>query len=80
MVNAAGLNAEVDAYNEESMPEFGGLSRMVNRNDVAVTATLIGGRIVYREGRFASWFGVSERAGRFLRAGVSTRSALPVVV
>ena len=80
VVNAAGLNAEVDAYNEESMPEFGGLSRMVNRNDVAVTATLIGGRIVYREGRFASWFGVSERAGRFLRAGVSTRSALPVVV
>lgn len=80
VVNPAGLNAEVDAYNEESMPEFGGLSRMVNRNDVAVTATLIGGRIVYREGRFASWFGVSERAGRFLRAGVSTRSALPVVV
>ncbi|MGB3769560.1 MAG: amidohydrolase family protein [Rhodococcus sp. (in: high G+C Gram-positive bacteria)] len=80
VVNPAGLTAEVDEYNEESMPEFGGLSRMVNRNDTAVTATLIGGRVVYREGRFASWFGVSERAGRFLRAGVRSRNAASVAV
>ncbi|MBM7416463.1 MULTISPECIES: amidohydrolase family protein [Nocardiaceae] len=80
VVNPAGLTDEVDAYNEESMPEFSGLSRMVNRNDDAVTATLIGGRVVYREGRFASWFGVSERAGRFLRAGVRTPAATTVSV
>ncbi len=72
VVNPAGLTDEVDAYREEAMPEFGGLSRMVNRNDDAVTATLVGGRVVYRGGRFASWFGVSERAGQFLRAGVRT--------
>ncbi|MFC7960027.1 N-acyl-D-amino-acid deacylase family protein [Rhodococcoides kroppenstedtii] len=75
VVNPAGLTNEVDAYREETMPEFGGLSRMVNRNDDAVTATLVGGRVVYRGGRFASWFGVSERAGQFLRAGVRTPAA-----
>ncbi|MBT1191956.1 N-acyl-D-amino-acid deacylase family protein [Rhodococcoides kroppenstedtii] len=75
VVNPAGLTDEVDAYREETMPEFGGLSRMVNRNDDAVTATLVGGRVVYRGGRFASWFGVSERAGQFLRAGVRTPAA-----
>ena len=70
VVDPSGLTDEVTAYREETMPEFGGLSRMVNRNDRAVTATLVAGRIVYRDGVFAPWFGVSERAGSFLRAGV----------
>ncbi|QCB48958.1 hypothetical protein E5720_13480 [Rhodococcus sp. PAMC28707] len=72
VIDPAGLDDEVLAYREETMPEFGGLSRMVNRNDQAVTATLIAGRIVYREGEFAPWFGVSERAGSFLRAATTT--------
>ncbi len=72
VIDPAGLDDEVLAYREETMPEFGGLNRMVNRNDLAVTATLIAGRIVYREGEFAPWFGVSERAGSFLRAGTTT--------
>ncbi|MGW5921751.1 N-acyl-D-amino-acid deacylase family protein [Nocardia fluminea] len=69
VIDPEGLDDDVTAYHEEIMPEFGGLSRMVNRNDRAVTATLIAGKIAYRRGQFAPWFGVSERAGRFLRAG-----------
>jgi N-acyl-D-aspartate/D-glutamate deacylase len=73
-----GLDDDVTAYHEEIMPEFGGLSRMVNRNDRAVTATLIAGKIAYRGGQFAPWFGVSERAGRYLRAGADDPVATTV--
>ncbi|GGG22753.1 hypothetical protein GCM10007304_40690 [Rhodococcoides trifolii] len=72
VVDPAGLDDDVIAYREQTMPEFGGLSRMVNRNDRAVTATLVSGRVVFSRGEFAPWFGVSERAGSFLRAGVVT--------
>ncbi|OZF47852.1 N-acyl-D-amino-acid deacylase family protein [Rhodococcus sp. 14-1411-2a] len=72
VIDPAGLDEEVLAYREETMPEFGGLSRMVNRNDRAVAATLVAGRVVFSAGAFAPWFGVSERAGSFLRAGTPT--------
>ena len=72
VIDPEGLNEDVLAYREETMPEFGGLSRMVNRNDRAVTATLVAGRVVFSGGTFAPWFGVSERAGSFLRAGTPT--------
>ncbi|MFD9548588.1 amidohydrolase family protein [Nocardia salmonicida] len=78
IIDPAGLDDDVTAYHEEIMPEFGGLSRMVNRNDRAVSATLIAGKIAYRQGQFAPWFGVSERAGRFLRASADEPIAATV--
>ncbi|MFD3459877.1 amidohydrolase family protein [Nocardia fluminea] len=78
VIDPEGLDDDVTAYHEEIMPEFGGLSRMVNRNDRAVTATLLAGKIAYRSGQFAPWFGVSERAGRFLRAGADDPIAATV--
>lgn len=41
---------------------------MVNRSDDAAVATVINGRLVYREGEFAPGFGI-EKTGQFLRAG-----------
>lgn len=69
IVNPKGLDASVNAYAEAPMPEFGGIPRMVNRNDRAVTATIINGRIAYREGQFAADFGLASGYGRFLCAG-----------
>jgi len=68
VVDPRGLDASVDGYHEAPIPEFGGLSRMVNRSDRAVTATLVGGRVVFERGGFAPGFG-ETRSGRFLRAG-----------
>ncbi|BCJ35863.1 hypothetical protein Athai_33660 [Actinocatenispora thailandica] len=56
-------------YHEAVMPAFGGLRRMVNRNDDAVAATVVGGHLVYENGRFADGFGTTLHAGRVLRAG-----------
>jgi N-acyl-D-glutamate deacylase len=55
-------------YHEEPMPAFGGLRRMVNRNDDAVAATVVGGRVVHEYGRFADGFGTTLHAGRVLPA------------
>ncbi len=61
------LDASLDEYAEEPVDQYGGLSRMVNRNDATVTAVFVGGRAVFREGRPTPLVG-TRRTGRFLRA------------
>jgi N-acyl-D-aspartate/D-glutamate deacylase len=69
VVDPAGLDDETQRYAEATMAEFGGMSRMVNRNDRAVTATIVGGKVVFRSGEFVPGYGTDFAAGRFLRAG-----------
>ena len=61
------LDATLDEYAEATVEQYGGLSRMVNRNDDTVTAVLVGGRTVYRDGELSEIVG-RQRTGRFLRA------------
>jgi N-acyl-D-aspartate/D-glutamate deacylase len=69
------LDASLEAYAESPVEQYGGLSRMVNRNDAAVPHVLVGGREVWREGAPTAVLG-RERTGRFLRAG--RRSVAPL--
>lgn len=66
------LDETVDAYNEEPAPFFDDLSRMVNRNDEAVIATAIGGRVVFGLGEFVEGYGRDVQTGHYLRAGTPT--------
>ena len=59
--------ATLDDYAEESVEEYGGLSRMVNRNDDTVTAVFVGGRAVVLDSKPTDLVG-KQRTGRFLRA------------
>lgn len=61
------LDGSLDEYAEDTVEHYGGLSRMVNRNDDTVTAVLVGGRAVYLDGRLTDLVGAA-RTGRFLRA------------
>ncbi|WKG00943.1 amidohydrolase family protein [Mycolicibacterium sp. HK-90] len=61
------LDDSLDAYAEETVDHYGGLSRMVNRNDETVTTVLVGGRTVFADGKLTGVVG-TERTGRFLRA------------
>lgn len=79
IIDPAGLDDSTDEYHEQPIAEFGGLHRMVNRNDRAVRATVIGGRLVYGDGRFAAGYGRRWRAGQVLRAG-ARRDQLPIPV
>lgn len=67
------LDESLDAYAEETVDHYGGLSRMVNRNDDTVTAVLVGGRTVFADGRLTDLVG-KQRTGQFLRAAHQTPS------
>lgn len=69
VIDPAALDDSVDGYHEEAVPFYGGLRRMVNRNDAAVVATGVGGAVVFRNGEFRDGYGSTARSGRFLRAG-----------
>ncbi|MDT5145885.1 MAG: hypothetical protein QOC58_530 [Mycobacterium sp.] len=75
VIDPAGLDDSLDAYHEEAVPFYGGLRRMVNRNDDAVVATGVGGAVVFRDGRFREGYGQTVKSGRYLRAGA--RNAAP---
>ncbi len=68
VIDPAGLDESVDGYYEEEVSFYGGLRRMVNRNDAAVVATGVGGEVVYRGGVFRDGYGTTVKSGRFLRA------------
>jgi len=69
VIDPAYLDASLDGYHESPMEHFGGLSRMVNRNNATVPAVYIAGKRVIADGEPTQVLG-KERTGRFLRAGV----------
>ncbi len=78
VVDPAGLSDEVDSYHEALMPAFGNMSRMVNRNDAAVSATIVSGVLVFERGDFVEGYGTTLGTGRFLRAGEPRGTVAPV--
>jgi N-acyl-D-aspartate/D-glutamate deacylase len=76
VIDPEALDHRVDGYAEAPVPEFGGLSRMVRRNDAAVVATAVGGEVVFRSGAFVDGYGTERRTGRFLKAGLQQREPI----
>lgn len=64
------LDSTLDEYAECPVPEYDGLSRMVNRNDDTVAAVLVGGTVVVRDGVPTETLG-TERTGSFLAANTA---------
>lgn len=67
IIDPTRLDESLDRYAEEPVDQYGGLSRMVNRNDDTVTAVLVAGQTVFVDGKPTAVVG-RERTGRFLRA------------
>ncbi|MDT5217958.1 MAG: hypothetical protein QOF15_63 [Mycobacterium sp.] len=67
------LDDTLDSYHEADIAAYGGLSRMVNRNDKTVDAVFVSGRAVFRDGQPTEILG-SERTGGFLRADRQPRN------
>jgi N-acyl-D-aspartate/D-glutamate deacylase len=78
VVDPAGLDDRVDSYHEAVMPAFGDMSRMVNRNDAAVSVTIVSGELVFERGDFVEGYGTTLGTGRFLRAGEPRGTVAPV--
>lgn len=73
IIDPARLDQNVHELGEQEMPEYGGLRRMVNRDNGAVAATIVAGRVVYRDGEFADGLGAAWGPGRFLPAATPVR-------
>lgn len=76
VIDPAALDERLEAVHEEPVAEFGGLRRLVRRNDEAVPAVVVGGRVAFRCGQPAEELG-EEAFGRVLRAGAESRTPLP---
>jgi N-acyl-D-aspartate/D-glutamate deacylase len=76
VIDPAALDDSVNEYHEEAVPFYGGLSRMVNRNDAAVIATGVNGVVVFRNGQFREGYGTTAKSGRFLEAGQRVKTAV----
>ncbi|MCH9640369.1 MAG: amidohydrolase family protein [Actinomycetia bacterium] len=70
IIDPAHLDSALDTYAEDPVDQYGGLTRMVNRNDDTVTAVFVGGRAVFLGGEPTELVG-TRRTGRFLRAAHS---------
>ncbi len=70
------LDDSLDAYAEERVEQYGGLSRMVNRNDATVVAVFISGRQVVAHGQPTAILG-TVRTGSFLRVGRRSPAVAP---
>lgn len=68
VVDPAGLDGALDEFHEASMEGFGDLLRLVRRNDRAVRAVLVNGRVAWREGAASPELGRERGFGQLLRA------------
>ncbi|MBD0323299.1 MAG: amidohydrolase family protein [Aldersonia sp.] len=79
VVDPAHLDSSLEAYAEAPVEQYGGLSRMVNRNDDTVRAVFVSGRPVFRDGLPTAVLG-KERTGSFLRADTAVEPVRPAPV
>lgn len=68
VINPAALDARLEGYHEAPMAGLGEIERLVNRNDAAVDAVLINGRLAWRDGKIENGVGSETGFGRFLAA------------
>ena len=69
VVDPAHLDASLDDQIEAPIDELGGFSRLVRRNDAAVPAVVIGGRLAWRDGAAAPGLGRERGFGTFVSSG-----------
>ena len=77
VIDPAHLDA-IDTIEEAPMPEFGGFSRMVRRNDAAVPLVVVRGRVAVRDGAPVEAVGRERGFGQFLPAGAVRSSPMLV--
>lgn len=74
VIDPAHLDGSLDEYHEAPVEAFGGMARMVNRNDRTVKTVLVAGHTVVQDGNPTELVG-QRRTGSFLRADGRPRNA-----
>jgi N-acyl-D-aspartate/D-glutamate deacylase len=68
VVDPGALDGTLEDFHEAEVPGFEGLRRLVRRNDAAVDAVLVAGRVAVTSGTAAAELGRTRGFGRVLRA------------
>ena len=77
IINPLGLNHELDEVSRAEMEGFGGITRLVKRNDLAVDYTIINGKIAYQKDLgFAADLVAALAPARFFAGALAAPSAL----
>jgi len=71
VVNPEHLDESLDEAHEAEMENFGGLRRLVRRNDATIDAVLVGGKLAVQAGMPTPELGRERGFGQVLRAGQS---------
>lgn len=74
VINPEGLGDQLADFQEADIENLD-LKRLVNRSEHAVTATIVAGRVAFRQGRFSPDLGHATGFGTFLPAGA--RGVMP---
>ena len=69
IVDPEKLDERLDQAHEAEMERFGGLQRLVRRNDETINAVLINGKLAVIHGKPTSELGEQRGFGQVLRAG-----------
>lgn len=66
IINPNYLTEVKDDVQEDTIEEFNGFKRLVNRNENVIQQVIVGGRLIYSNSQFAEGYGKSFKSGRFL--------------
>ena len=69
VIDPTKLDETIEQAHEAEMEDFGGLSRLVRRNDATVNAVLINGKLAVKDGVPTGELGCAQGFGQVLRAG-----------
>ena len=69
IIDPTKLDDTIEQAHEAEMEDFGGLSRLVRRNDETVNAVLINGKLAVKDGVPTGELGCAQGFGQVLRAG-----------
>ena len=69
VIDPTKLDERIEAAHEEEMEGFGGLRRLVRRNDETVNAEMVNGKLAVLDGKPTPELGQTRGFGKVLRAG-----------
>jgi N-acyl-D-aspartate/D-glutamate deacylase len=78
IVDPAHLDDSLDNYTEDRIEQYGGLSRMINRNDDTVSAVLVAGHAVFLNGQPTEVLGTQRTGANTPTPATTATAAEPV--
>lgn len=74
IIDPALFHTVQETVEEDIIPEFNNCPRLVNRNNV-MQQVLVGGHVIYEDGKFVEGYGKTKKYGRYLGGGHTAKAS-----